>query len=160
GAGLALHLAARTENLAGVFAVSTPLRLQYLSAKFAPAVDGWNRLMEKLRLDGVKKEFVENKPENPEINYSRNPVSGVRELERLMEAVEPLLRTIKIPALAAQAHGDPVVDPKGSERIFELIGSENKEYILYNFSRHGILRGENSERVHRGIANFVEKLTH
>lgn len=122
GAGLALDLASRIEGLAGVFAVSAPMRLKDLASRFAPAMDTWNRIMSLAYKSGPKKEFVENKSENPHINYARNPISGVRELERLMDALEPKLADIETPALVLQSRGDPVVDPKGSRKIFELLG--------------------------------------
>ncbi|MGD9006788.1 MAG: alpha/beta fold hydrolase [Desulfobacteraceae bacterium] len=158
GAALALELASRIDSLAGVFAVSTPLRLQYLSSKFAPFVDTWNKLMERVHFDDARMDFVENQPENPHINYLRNPISGVRELERLMDYVEPKLADIKVPALVIQSQEDPVVNPKGSERIFQLLGTEDKQYLLFNYKRHGILRGPGSERVFRAIATFIEQL--
>jgi len=160
GAGLALDLATRAsdEDVKGVFAVSPPLRLQHLASKFVPAVDVWNRLMDKVHLEGAKMEFVENKPENPHINYLRNPVSGVREIERLMESLEPRLPGLKIPALVVQSQRDPIVDPRGSKRIYDLLGSQEKRYILFNFDRHGILLGEGSHKVHKAVGNFIEHL--
>jgi esterase/lipase len=158
GAGLSLHLAARVADLAGVFAVSAPLRLQDLGARFAPALDAWNRLMDKYTGGTAKKEFVENHPENPHINYHRNPIAGVRELERLMEAMEPLLPKILIPALVVQSEGDPVVNPKGSKKIFNLLGSKDKKYSLFNFERHGILLGKGAESVYEAIGAFIDQL--
>jgi len=158
GAGLALHLAARLKGVAGVFAVSAPMRLHDLGARFAPALDAWNRLMDKLSAEGAKKEFVSNNPENPHINYLRNPIAGVRELERLMESLDPLLPELNIPALVVQSESDPVVNPKGSKQIFDRLGSQDKEYILFNIDRHGILLGEGSARVHKRIGTFVERL--
>lgn len=155
GAGLALDLAARMNDVIGVFAVSAPMRLKDFSSKFAPAVDMWNRIMERARQVGAKKEFVENKPENPHINYLRNPISGVVELERLMDDLEAKLPGLNVPALVVQSRGDPVVDPRGSRKIFDLIGSQNKEYILFNFERHGILLGEGSHRIHKAIGEFI-----
>jgi esterase/lipase/1-acyl-sn-glycerol-3-phosphate acyltransferase len=160
GAALALELACRREDLSGVFAVSTPLRLQDAASRLAPVVDTWNRLMDRVRWEDAKKVFVENKPENPEINYFRNPIAGVRELERLMDFLEPRLRDITIPALVVQSKEDPVVHPKGSERIFNLLGSVDKQYIAFNFTRHGILRGQGSQRVHRVIGEFIAQLPH
>ena len=157
GAGLALDLAVRVKAVAGVFAVSAPLRLKDFSSRFAPAVDMWNRLMERARQVGAKKEFVENKPENPHINYSRNPISGVVELDRLMDDLEPRLADLNVPALVVQSRGDPVVDPKGSRKIFELIGTSEKEYLLFNFDRHGILLGEGAQKVHRAIGEFIKR---
>ncbi len=157
GAGLALDLAARVKEAAGVFAVAAPMRLKDFSSKFAPAVDTWNRIMNKAYGMGPKMEFVENKPENPHINYLRNPISGVREIERLMDDLEPKLPDLKVPSLIIQSLRDPVVDPKGSRKIFELLGTEDKEYRLFNFDRHGILLGEGSEGVHKAIGEFINR---
>jgi esterase/lipase len=114
--------------------------------------------MDKYAGGAAKKEFVDNHPENPHINYMRNPISGVRELERLMEALEPLLPKIKIPALVVQSEGDPVVDPKGSKKIFNRLGSKDKKYSLFNFDRHGILLGEGADSVYQAIGSFIDKL--
>jgi esterase/lipase len=114
--------------------------------------------MEKIRLDGAKMEFVENRPENPHINYFRIPVSAVLELEKLMDSLETRLADIHVPALVAQSIGDPVVKPSGSRRTFKLIGSEDKSYILLNFDRHGILLGDGADKVHRAIGEFIEQL--
>lgn len=158
GGGLTLDLAARVSDMAGVFAISPPLRLQDFSTRLVPAVDVWNRLMKKVRLGDAQVEFVENHPENPHINYLRNPIAGVRELERFMGALEPKLGAIKVPALVIQGQGDPVVNPKGSVRVFQRLGSEDKTYVLFSFNRHGIVRGEGAERVHRTVWEFIERL--
>jgi esterase/lipase len=158
GAGLALDLSQRANGLAGVFAISAPLRLQDFSARFVPAVDAWNWFMEKVRLNDAKKEFVENHPENPHINYHLNPISGVHELERLMADLEPRLKEIDIPALVAQAKGDPVVNPKGAEKIFEQLGSTDKQLLMFNFDRHGILLGEGARKVYEAVWQFVDHL--
>jgi esterase/lipase/1-acyl-sn-glycerol-3-phosphate acyltransferase len=158
GAGLALDLAARVSDIHGVFAVCPPMRLQDLSAKLVPAVAAWNRFMQKLQMNGGQKIFVDNNPERPHINYHRNPVSGVRELERLMRALEPKLPGIKTPTLIIQADRDPVVDPRGSRSVFEQLGAGTKTYSLLNFSRHGILLGEGAEKVHQVISGFIEQL--
>jgi len=157
GAGLALELATRQKQLAGVFAVAAPLTLKDFSSKFAPAVDMWNKIMDRAYKVGPKKEFVENKPENPHINYLRNPISGVREIERLMDDLRPKLPSLNIPTLIVQSRRDPVVDPKGSRKIFELIGTDQKEYILFNFDRHGILLGEGAHKVYQAIGEFVKQ---
>jgi len=158
GGGLALDLAVKVKDITGVFAVCPPMRLQDISSKLVPAVGAWNRWMDIINLDGAKKEFAENRPENPHINYFRNPIKGVRQLGLLMDAIEPKLSSIRAPALVVQSHGDPVVNPRGSKRLFELLGSEDKEYILFNFDRHGILLGDGAHRVHRAIGNFIEHL--
>ncbi len=159
GAGLALHLAARVNHLAGVFAIAAPLRLQDLGARFASTLDVWNRLMDKIGQGKAKKEFVNNSPENPHINYIRNPIAGVSEIEKLMESLYPMLNEIEIPALVVQSHKDPVVDPKGSETIFKRLGSVDKKYTLFNFERHGILLGDGAQRVYQTVSEFIQHLS-
>lgn len=158
GAGLALDLASRIKDVKGVFAVCPPMRLKDMASFFVPAVDSWNKFMESVRMESAQMEFVPNHPENPHINYLRNPVSGVRELERLMDSVGDRLPGITIPALVVQSNGDPVVNPKGSRKLYQKLGSKDKEYILFGFKRHGILLGEGSERVHNVIGDFVENI--
>jgi esterase/lipase/1-acyl-sn-glycerol-3-phosphate acyltransferase len=155
GAGLALDLAARVKAIKGVFAICPPLRLQDLSSRFVPAVNVWNRWMDIISIRSAKKEFVENRPENPHINYFRNPIHGVTQLGMLMEALEPELPGIQAPALVVQSDKDPVVDPRGSREVFERLGSKDKRYLLFNFDRHGILLGDDAQRVHRAIGDFV-----
>ena len=158
GAGLALHLAARVPAVAGVVAVSAPMHLRDFTARFVPAVDLWNRLVNKTKSSGPKMEFVDNHSENPHINYARNPVAGVREIERLMDDLEPRLSQITVPCLLLQASGDPVVDPKGSRKIFDRLGSVDKQFILLNFKRHGILVGDDTATVYRAISDFLARL--
>lgn len=158
GGGLALDLAARIKDVKAVFSVCPSFRLKDLSAKFVPTLDRWNRFMDRVHLDSAKMEFVDNHPENPHINYMRNPISGVRELERLMEDLEPRLPGIQTPALIVQSEGDPVVDPKGSKKVFELLGSKKKEYMSLAFDRHGILLGDGSHQVHEAIGSFIRGL--
>jgi esterase/lipase len=56
-----------------------------------------------------------------------------------------------------QSRRDPVVNPKSSKKIFEQIGSRDKEYILFNFDRHGILLGEGAHKVYQVIGEFVKQ---
>ena len=159
GGGLALDLASRVGDLAGVFAISAPLRLKDFSARLAPAVNAWNRFMEATGYAAAKMPFVENHPENPHINYLRNPISGVCEIERFMSELDERLPAIRTPALVIQSERDPVVDPRSSKQIFNRLGSPDKTHVLFNFDRHGILLGENSQAVYRTVAEFIERLS-
>ena len=158
GGGLALDCAARITGLAGVFAVSPPFRLLRVSTRFAAAVTTWNRFMGTVHIPGATKEYVEVIPERPQINYLRLPVAALAEMERFMEDLEPRLAEVTVPTLVVQAHGDPVVDSEETALRFNRIGAEQKEYLPFDFSRHGILAGEGSENVHDAIAAFIDGL--
>lgn len=158
GAGLALDITTRVKDIKAVFAVSPPMKLNDFSAGFAPALDIWNQMMTKAHLSGIAKKFVVNSPENPDINYIRNPISGVRQLEQLMESVESKLEKINIPALIVQSRKDPVVDFHGAEKLFKNIGSDRKEFFLFDYDRHGILLGNGVKRIYRAIKDFLESV--
>lgn len=158
GAGLAIDLAARVDDLCGLFAIAPPLKLQNFSSNFVPAVNLWNRLLKRIHIDRNRMEYVENTPENPHINYSRNPIAAVAEMGQLMDALEPRLSSVTVPTLIVQSQADPVVDPKGSRTIFKKLGSVDKEYLLINYPHHGIVNGEGSDRVFRAVGDFVQKI--
>jgi len=156
GGGLALLAATNMlYKVKAVFAINCAMRLRRRTAKLAPAVVLWNKLVDKLVKDEGRRHFVPNEPENPHINYFRNPISGVKELMELMEQLSLRLDRIKVPTLLIQSSGDPVVHPEGSKEVYENLGSEDKELVMFNSNRHGILRGELSQRVFTRIVEFL-----
>jgi esterase/lipase len=160
GAGLALLAA--TDNLhkvKAVFAINCAMKLRRMTAKLAPAVVFWNKVVDSLVNDEGRRRFVPNEPENPHINYLRNPISGVKELRKLMNELAGRLEKIKVPVLLIQGSDDPVVHPEGSKLLYEGIGSQDKELIMINSDRHGILRGEVSERVFARVTEFLDSLS-
>ncbi|MFH2093217.1 MAG: alpha/beta fold hydrolase [Pseudomonadota bacterium] len=157
GAGLALDLATRVDGISAIFAVAPPMRLQDFGSYFVPAIDAWNMMIKKIHLSPIAKEFIDNQPENPHINYVRNPISGIHQLEKLMEQLEPKLSTIKTPTLVVQSRKDPVVNPKGTFDLFKKLGSEPKEYYIFDVDRHGILLGDNIDRIYNAIDNFIRQ---
>jgi esterase/lipase/1-acyl-sn-glycerol-3-phosphate acyltransferase len=157
GAGLALEMATRVEDYEAIFAVAPPMRLQDMGSFFVPAIDAWNAMIRRINLRGMAKEFIDNHPENPHINYLRNPIAGIYQLGKLMDHLAPKLKQIDKPVLVVQSRKDPVVNPKGTEKLFTQLGSPVKEYYLFDYERHGILIGKNVERVYQAIENFIRQ---
>jgi esterase/lipase/1-acyl-sn-glycerol-3-phosphate acyltransferase len=157
GAGLALELATRVTDFDAVFAVAPPMRLNDMGSYFVPAIDAWNVMIKRINLKGMAREFIDNHPENPHINYLRNPIAGIHQLAKLMEQLEPKLKQIDKPVLVVQSRKDPVVNPKGTEKLFIRLGSKVKEYYLFDYDRHGILIGKGVERVYQAIENFLRQ---
>ncbi|MFZ5563352.1 MAG: alpha/beta fold hydrolase [Thermodesulfobacteriota bacterium] len=155
GAGLALELASRVDGLAAVFAISPPMRLQDFSTRLVPMVNLWNRLMHRMNRDKNKRDFVDNHPENPHINYLRNPLAAVVEMGKLMDLTASRLTRIEIPALILQSQTDPVVSSKGAMSIFARIPARAKECLLINIPRHGIINGDGTDRVYRAVTDFI-----
>ncbi|GAB6190694.1 alpha/beta fold hydrolase [Desulfocastanea catecholica] len=155
GGSLALDLAARVSNVAGVFALSPPLALRNYSTKFMPGIDVWNRIQNKIKRGEHNNQFIEFPHGNAHVNYPMNPVAGVKEVGDYLESIEKGYAAINQPALIIQADKNPVVNPKGSQQLYESIGSSDKEFCLLNFDRHILVNGEGAEKVFQKIGSFV-----
>jgi len=159
GAGLALLQAARKpDKFKAVISISAPLRLQDIRAHLSGAVVFFNNILDKFKLNKKKMEYIANNPENPHINYTRNPINGTYELDQLMGVVRKELKNIEIPALIIQGSHDPVVNPASADEVFEKIGSEKKTLLKINSARHGIVRGEELSDVADHVISFLNKI--
>jgi len=112
--------------------------------------------VERISREEKRPYFVPNDPENPDINYTRNPVSGVKELMELMENVSDRFASFTLPVLVIQGSDDPVVDPEGSRKLYEELGSQDKEFTVYPADRHVIIRGEGAERTFSRVLAFIQ----
>ncbi len=150
-----LQAANKPGRFKAVISINAPLGLQNISSRFASAIVAWNKFLTKVRVQRGKLEFVENDPENPHINYTRNPVYGVYQLRQLMDVVEKHLKNISDPALVIQGTDDPVVNPASGPEIYRKIGARRKKIIKIKASHHGILRGEGAEDVKKEVSAFL-----
>ena len=160
GGCLALRAAARKgDKVRGVFSINAPLQVQNYSVQLVPSIVTLNSLLKKLGRSREAWEFVVNEPENAHINYTRNPLTGIRELVYLMEQTEGILSDIHIPAFVLQGGDDPVVNPVSGQLIFEKMPSKEKEMTLIARRRHGIVNGDGAEDVFQRVHQFLQKTT-
>jgi len=159
GAGLVLLQAIQKGNkFSGFISISAPLKLQDIRTSLTGAVTFYNNILKKFKINKGRMEFIPNVPENPDINYARNPINGTNELGKLMNVVEGDLDKITIPALIIQANGDPVVNPKSADIIYSKIKSSDKKLVKIESNRHGIIRGDELEKVFEEIVFFLKKI--
>ncbi len=156
GGTLALLAAARKGlQVQSVFAVCAPLKLQNYKAHFAASLGTINAFIRRLDAQWTKWDYVDNHPENPHINYTKNPVAGINQLMRVIEAMEGALPDVRIPALLVQSSKDPIVNPSSASMIFERLGSPAKELTFFERNRHGIINGPGAEEVFERIHHFL-----
>jgi esterase/lipase len=140
GGSLALLSAARRPpGLAGVAAISPPMKLRNKNLIFVPVLHGANKVTEWVSsLEGVMT-FRPNDPEHPDINYRHIPVRALFELRRLIDKVDANLAQVACPLAVLQSTDDHVVDPRSAQLVFDKVSSAEKalHWILSN--RHGIL---------------------
>ncbi len=160
GGNLALDLAGRVapETLAGVFAVSPPFSLNDYSNKIIPAADVWNKLLNTLKKAEKNIDFLDFLGDSFQGTYPRNPVSGVKEVGEFLESIAKGYSRITQPALILQADKNPIVDPKGSQHLYDAIGSVDKEFCLLSDDKHILIKGEGAGKVFTKIGTFVDTL--
>ena len=155
GGTLALLTAARNPSLIeGVLSINSPLKLQDIKSKLTPAVNMWNEFLNWANIEKGKLEYIDSPPENPHINYSRNYVKGISELEKLMKVCREELKKITSPTLIIQARRDPVVNPKSADIIYQSVGA-SKQLMHLDLDHHVIVRGRGKEQVFKAVEQFV-----
>lgn len=154
GGLLGLLSCSRKKNISGIIAINSALKLLDIRARFVSGINIWNELLDRLHINKSKMEFVDDQPENPEINYSRNYLKAVEQLEKLMKECDENLKNVSAPALLIQAKNDPVVNPTSGKIIFDKIKSEKKSLFEPDFHNHCILNGDKKEEIFEVIKTF------
>lgn len=158
GGVLALRLAAESPvGLAGVVAVSAPIKLRNKNLVFVPVVHGANKLAKwTSSLEGIVP-FRLNHSEHPETNYRHIPIRALYELRRAIDDLSRQLSQIVCPVAVFQGARDQVVAPKSARIIHEQIGADEKWLHWIESDRHGVL-GENVEGCQDKVLRFIESL--
>jgi len=151
--GLLSILNAANNRVDGLICINAALKLNDIKVKLVPAVNFWNELVGKIS-DKITKEYIDDTPEYPDTNYSRNYLKGVYELGKLMEISDDRLADISVPSLIIQAKNDPVVNPKSGSIIYDKIKSADKKLIEPDLDNHVIIR--NNDMVYKDIKEFLD----
>jgi esterase/lipase/1-acyl-sn-glycerol-3-phosphate acyltransferase len=148
----------KDSQLAGVVCINPALKLNDIRAKFVSGIYLWNEILDKFKIKKGQLRYVENHPENPDINYSRNYVNGMEQLELLMNYCEKNLENITCPTLIIQSKEDPIIDNKEAKISLEKINSNIREFQEIDSLKHVIIKGEGSIRVLEFIKDFIGKI--
>ena len=155
GGSLVLELASRLETLAGVVAVCPPYVLQDYSKRFMPPIHIWNRLLARWKGNAMSEEFVTFEPEIKELNYCRNPIAGVIEVGKLLDACKAGLAKQCHRTLIVSADRDQVVGDSSGRELFSHLGSEDKEHLIISSPRHNLIYGPEGGRTRTVISSFI-----
>jgi esterase/lipase/1-acyl-sn-glycerol-3-phosphate acyltransferase len=159
GGCLALIAAARKAHKPlAAFSICAPLHLRNYNVRLAPSIVTLNALLRRFGRAQESWEYVDNDPENPHINYQKNPLSGVKQLVTVMSTMENLLPSVQIPTLVIQGSKDPTVNPVSAHMIFEALGAKKKELTIFERQRHGIINGEDAEEIFARVHQFLERV--
>lgn len=151
GGILALYLAAKHPEAAGVLAYAPALRLN---------LGLWDRiriyLLAPFRPYSVKKGKEDNLPWQ---GYMVNPLKGVIQLLRLQREVGKLLPKVRQPILIVQGRLDSTVHPGVPKMIAESVSSSIKEVHCMEHSGHVVMIDQEWEKVAEITLSFLQRLS-
>ena len=96
--------------------------------------------------------------------YSRDPLRHDRssallylQITENMEFVLENAHTIHLPVLLQQAGNDRVVDRETSRRLFDNLGSKDKDWIIYEGFKHEIFNETERSRVYQDLIQWLKQ---
>nr|WP_320193047.1 alpha/beta hydrolase [uncultured Desulfobacter sp.] len=155
GAGLALELASRIPEIAGVFAVAPPLNVKDMRRRSFAASEFWHRMLQKARFVDKRSDNSDECPQNTCVTcYNENSVQGMKSLERLIKLLEQRLTSVTAPLLFLQSGKKFHSNTENALKLFKLVNATRKDFFFFNEDCHNLLSGSESTRVFRSIADF------
>jgi carboxylesterase len=92
------------------------------------------------------------------VDYPQNPTRGIIELRDLLEVMRQSLPEITAPALLVHSRCDEGVIPENMPKIYERLGSADKEMLWLEQSGHVVTRDLDRERVFAAAEAFVRRV--
>lgn len=150
GAVLALHLAARHEEIAGVLCYAPAIRLAMDMPQLV-------RLYVAAPLvDAIPKQSMGSNPYWQ--GYRVYPLRGVMELVRLGRDVRDRLAQITSPVLVMQGRNDQTIDPNSGQMILDGVAADVKALHWLADSGHIILLEDELDRIEAETVAFMQKV--
>lgn len=91
--------------------------------------------------------------------YRRRPLKGVAQINRLRHQLKGQLQAIKVPVLVLSASGDLTVLPGTAKRLFDQLGSREKEFHGYGEEVPHVLTTKDNLRQEDVILRTLEFLS-
>jgi carboxylesterase len=155
--GLLALLAAANYPLDGAVIMAAPFSPAAERSSLLPRLVGWLRPM-------VRKEGVEFDPElgsRREKGYPAYAVYPSRiyaEIVALRQEVVAAVPRIQVPVLLLQSRDDGMIPPDSMERIYEALGTADKEKVWLEGLGHGIVRHPQRQVVFDAVAGFLARV--
>jgi esterase/lipase/1-acyl-sn-glycerol-3-phosphate acyltransferase len=147
------------KEFCGLICINAALHLNDMRIKtLLPAISFWNDLLEAVNEEEYQKEYIDNLPQNPDINYDKHYIDSIEQLELLMKKTRKSLEKMQKPILILQAKDDPVVNPTSAYEIFEKIKSTNKTIKIIDSKNHVMVTQEDTKELFTFIYDFIKKL--
>lgn len=102
-------------------------------------------------------EVIEAARKDPLSNERPAPARTGYEILRAMRRIREQAHEMELPLLVMHGTEDHLTNPRGSQHLFKLAGSEDKELKLYEGFYHEILNETEQERVLEDITRWLDE---
>jgi carboxylesterase len=93
------------------------------------------------------------------LEYPSYPIRVATELHRLIDAVQKILPNITAPALIIHSLKDATVPYQHAEKIYNSLGSKDKELYWLEKSGHNVTRDSEREKVFVATSDFIQRVS-
>ena len=91
------------------------------------------------------------------VGYTATPLSSLSSLLNLIEHVDRILPTVKVPLLIVQGRQDHTVQPRSAEYIYDMVASQDKTLLWLEKSGHLVTIDIEREKIFREVSEFLHK---
>lgn len=147
--GLLAFMLAAEYPVAKVVSLSTPIYIADKRLGLLPMYRVFREYVPKKR-----KVYMDLAPKYS-VGYHATPLSSLTSLVELIQQVDRLLPTVKVPALIVQARWEHTVQPRSAKHIYDRIGSSEKQLIWLEKSGHIVTLDVEREQVFKHIIEFL-----
>jgi len=160
GGILALEMATRL-NVAGVFAMSTPVRLpDDPRLKFIKLISLFFKYMPKHKPeDPPDQGWFDKQSYAGHKSYPLNPMRSIAELNALMAIMRQDLPLLTVPVFLVHSRDDDYVVKGSMQWIYDHVGSQDKNMLWVAGSGHVIPREPARQQVFEAAADFISRVT-
>jgi carboxylesterase len=138
----------------GIVAMATPAALPELASRLRPIIKPLS-LVWRYRHPSEPSDWHDKDAEALNLHYPVQPVRAIAEVHDLIENTRANLHQVTRPVLLIYSRNDGSVPPANAERIYRLLGSDDKTLEWIENSGHNIPRDAEREWVYKRITTFV-----
>lgn len=156
GGLLALMLANTESNLKSATCICAPIEVKNKNLMFIPLIHKANKMVQWIKQSGLMP-FIENTPENPQINYQHIPVRSLYQMKQLIHKIKSNKYLFDTPVHIMQGDQDPVVEPKSLDLLAEILPTDKTTKTILSSENHGVVYG-NYDNAHQKISDWISSI--
>jgi len=155
GSNLAVQLAAKHPEVAGLVLMATPYKMKFEKIGVAGA-----RFLSKFKKYNKKfypPTFGVSTTITRLISYQTYPIESALETFNLIKATREIFSLVTQPCFLLQSASDHIVDKKSLEMIYQKISSAKKQEKYIKRAYHTFISDIKNDGIFRDILNFLEE---